>query len=160
MSTLYPQGPIHLVIDSNVIIAGLMGPAERGSPQPEHEEQYAKAKVYVPDGLMTGRYIAHIPRIAVVEICSSVRRNVRRNPQGRALVISKTMEQWAADGRIVEYDFDAASMQAAVQAAISYSTRGPDSVFVALAETLRYPLVTLDKDILAKYRAAVAPIVI
>ena len=144
-----------LVIDADVFVDALVHPREYHSPQPGNPERHAAAP-YV-EGLKSGDYVSHLPRLSVIETCATVRRVVRRLPKARALAISLTFREWERDGAAVMHDIDEAFAIRAVDAAIRYNLRGADATYVALADALSNPFKTRDGQILANYPGASPP---
>ena len=145
-----------LVIDANVFVDALVHPEEHRSPQPEHPEQHAAATPYV-EGLRSGAYMSHLPRLCVIETCATVRRVVRRNPVARALAVRRTFSDWERAGAAVMHDIDEAFAIRAVDAAIRYNVRGADATYVALAGSHSIPLRRRDGRILTNYPGASPP---
>ena len=146
-----------LVLDANVFVAGLVRPSELSDQPPIRlQEEHTRALPYILT-LESLTLRAHVPRLCVVEICAVVRRRVRQNPLGRAIVVKQILMGWQSRGQLVLYDHVASTTEQAIEAALKYASSGADSLFIALAEQLGLPLKTFYGDILRKYPNASNP---
>ena len=151
-----PRVSEDLVIDADVFVDALIHPSELVSPQPGHAEQHSAAIPYI-EGLRSGAYRCHAPRLCLIEVCATVRRVIKRNPQARAHVVKEAFLRWGRSGFVVLHDIDEEYAARAVDAAIRYNLRAADATYAALADALSIPLKTRDNDLLTSYAGASRP---
>lgn len=151
------QQPTELVLDTNVFVAGLLGPRELTDlPEIERVRQHDLALPFI-EGLKNATHSVHVPNLCILEVCAVVRRRVVRNSFGRALAIKGTLEQWTSEGKLVIHDLDASSLELAINSALHFSVGGADALFVELSDRLSIPLKTFDDDVVKKYPKASKP---
>ena len=146
-----------IVVDSNVFIVALV---EESQLNAEEQKQRPLAVSYI-DGLEGGRYVIHLPRIAVIEIAG-----VTRLKAGIALAaaIKARLAQWAGLGLIRLYDLQEPRMTSAIELVIQHnlsrrrSLSAPDANFISLAEELGVPLITFEKYFSSVSSRAIAPV--
>ena len=145
-----------IVIDTNVFIVSLVD--EMGLDE-DGKKQRPFAMAYI-DGLETGSYLFHLPRIAPIEIVG-----VTRSKAGFALatVVKNKIVQWVNAGLITLYDLDEDRMRAATDLVVRHnlsrrrSLSAPDATFIGLAEELGVPLITFEKYFEAVSSRALVP---
>jgi predicted nucleic acid-binding protein len=125
-------------LDSNVFIVHLLREAER---EP-------KVDLYFT-AMREGRLVVHVPRLALLEICGAIRRQLSQvRPQIgliSALAARNTLLAWDQRGELRFYDLDNTRMLRASDIAIQYALKGSDAEYVALSEELDLDFVTLDE---------------
>jgi len=146
-----------IVVDTNVFIDSLL---DENLLNSEEARQRPLVIRYI-EGIVDGRYIVHLPRIAIIEIVGVTR---RKAGAGAASLAKTRLAQWVDLGLVRLYDFQEARKQTAVDLAIrnNVSKRrylsAPDAIFIGLADELEITLVTLEKSFsAASPRALVLP---
>ena len=140
-----------IVVDSNVFIVSLL---DENLLDADGVRQRSLVIEYI-DGIGDGRYLVHLPRIAVVEITGVTR---GKAGVGAAAATKNRLAEWARLGFIRLYDLDERRARIAVDLVIRHnvsrrrSLSAPDATFIGLAEELNVRLVTLEK-----YFAVVTP---
>jgi predicted nucleic acid-binding protein len=86
-----------------------------------------------------------LPNLALAEIAGVIARQT-----GQARLATRTVRAVLALPRVQRHGLNDALADRAVALAASCKLRGADAVFVALAETLDQPLITLDQEILER----------
>ena len=133
-----------IVVDTNVFIVSLIDQSRLNA---EEQKQRPLAVSYI-NGLQSGRYVIHLPRIAVIEIAG-----VTRVKAGIAIAaaIKNRLAQWVGLGLIRLYDLQEPRTTLATDLVIQHnlsrrrSLSAPDATFIALAEELEIPLITFEK---------------
>ena len=136
---------VEVVVDASVLVASFL----------ESDVHHPKALEYIR-GLQTGEYAFHLPKLALIETLAAINRRAQRNQQIYVLRAKQSFEQWQADGKITFYDLQENRTQNAVTVAIRDRLKGPDAVYVALAEELNLELKTFDKEQLDRFRGLVS----
>lgn len=125
-------------LDSNVFIAHLLREAER---EPKVDPYFTE--------MSEGRLVVHVPRLALLEICGAIRRQLGQTRPHvgliSALAARSTLLSWAQSGELHFYDLDNTRMLRASDIAIQYALKGSDAEYVALSEELDLDFVTLDE---------------
>ena len=146
-----------IVIDTNVFIVSLI---DENMLNAEEMRQRPLAKRYI-DGLESGDYQAHLPSIAIVEICGVSR---RKAGEGLASAIQDRLSQWVSLGLIRLYDLDQTRMGSATDLVIQHnfskkrSLSAPDATFIGLAEELGVSVVTFEDYFKTVSGRAVVPV--
>ncbi len=146
-----------IVVDTNVFIVSLVDESRLNT---EEQKQRPLAVSYF-DGLEGGRYVIHLPRIAIIEIAG-----VTRVKAGFAIAaaIKNRLAQWVDLGLIKLYDLEEDRMKSAVDLVIQHnfsrrrSLSAPDATFICLAEELAVPLVTFEKYFETVSHRALVPV--
>lgn len=135
---------IDIVVDTNVFIVSLL---DESNLDVQGQEQRRFATAYI-DGLESGDYLIHLPRIAIIEIAGVAR---RESSPATAAVIKNRLSQWISLGLIKLYDLQDERMSAAVELVMQHNISrrrqisAPDAIFISLAEELGVPLVSFEK---------------
>ena len=133
-----------IVVDTNVFIVALL---DEDRLNTEERRQRPLALTYL-NGVESGNYVMHLPRIAIIEIAGIVG---KKADEAIASAIKNRLAQWVSLGLIRLYDLQEARMKAAVDLVIQHnrsrrrSLSAPDATFIGLAEELEMPLVTFEK---------------
>ncbi len=133
-----------IVVDTNVFIVSLIDETRLNT---EERTQRLSAIAYI-DGLENGQYVAHLPRIGLIEIIGVTR---RKTGVGTASAIRNKLEEWANLGLVKLYALEEARMNSAIELVMRHnlsrrrSLSAPDAEFIALAEELELPLITFEK---------------
>ena len=133
-----------IVVDTNVFIVSLI---DESLLDADGRTQRPSAIAYL-EGLENGRYVVHLPRIAIIEIMGVTRREAGAGP---ASVINKRLEEWVHLGLVKLYTLEEARMNSAVDLVMRHnlsrrrSLSAADAEFIALAEELEVPLITFEK---------------
>lgn len=145
-----------VVVDTKVFIVSLL---EEYILDTDARKQRPLAQEYI-DGLQSGRYLVHLPRIAIVEITGVIR---KRAGPGIASAIRTRLGQWVNSGLIRLYDLDEDRMRSATELVMLHnlskrrSLSVPDATFVCLAEELGVSLISFEKYFEAVYSRAKVP---
>lgn len=145
-----------IVIDTNIFVVSLV---EENRLNEEEKRQRPLAMTYV-NGLENGYYLAHLPRIAIIEIVGVIG---RKAGSATAAAIKSRLEQWTGLGLIKLYDLDERRMRSATDLVIQHnisrqrSLSAPDVTFITLAEELGVNVVTFEKYFQAVSHKAVVP---
>ena len=143
-----------IVSDANLLVGGLLKPGDYDDNPPEQRKRdYTAAAPYI-ERMRAGSLTVHIPEIAVVEVCATIRRRAKKKGTSRALAAKTIIARWQTDGRMVIHHLD---VNKSIDAALEYGTGGVDSVYIGLAESLGLELKTSDGDVLKKYPNASPP---
>ena len=127
--------PQPLVVDSSVIAAFFIA----------EDAHHTEARAYI-DGLERGDYVFHLPMLVVVEVSAAIRR--RSRDWRRSYRIWRTMlAQWEREGKVTLYPLNRGRMEGAALSALGRRLSGADSVISALAEELKMPLRTFDREL-------------
>ena len=127
-----------MIIDASVWVAGVLG------EDAHHEVGLAFMRRFVQE-----RRIANVPVLVWAEIAGAVARRTANADRGLKVARFVAAQTWVR-GVAVDASLASESMRLAAELRL----RGADSVYVALATTLREPLVTLDKEMLERARDA------
>ena len=133
-----------IVLDTNVFIVSLIDETFLNA---EEITQRPFAAPYIA-GLENGRYVAHLPRVALIEIIGVTR---RMTGPGAASVMRARLAEWVNLGLVRLYTQEEARVNSAVDLVMRNnlsrrrSLSAPDAEFIALAEELRIPLITFEK---------------
>jgi predicted nucleic acid-binding protein len=95
------------------------------------------------DAVVTKQQDLHIPNLALAEIAGVFARQT-----GKARLATRTVSAVLALPRVQRHALNDALADRAVSLAARCRLRGADAVYVALAEALDQPLITLDQEIL------------
>lgn len=148
--------PEEVVVDTNVFIVSLL---EEHILDMDAGKQRPLAQEYI-DGLQSGRYLVHLPRIAIVEIIGVIR---KRAGPGIASAMRTRLEHWVNSGLIRLYDLDEKRMKSATERVMLHnlSTRrslsAPDATFICLAEELGVSIISFEKYFQAVSNRALVP---
>lgn len=133
-----------IVVDTSVLIVSLVDETRLND---EEKTQRPLALHYI-DGLETGAYRIHLPRIAPIEIVGVTR---RKAGPSLAAVVKNRLAQWVNASLITLYDLDEERMRAATDLVVRHnlsrrrSLSAPDATFIGLAEEFGVPLITFEK---------------
>ena len=133
-----------IVVDTNVFIVSLL---DESLLDTDGRKQRPRAIEYI-DGLENGRYVVHLPRIALIEIIGVTRREAGAGP---ALVIKNRLEEWANLGLVKLYTLEEPRMNSAVDLVMRHnlsrrrSLSAADAEFIALAEELEISLISFEQ---------------
>ncbi len=81
----------------------------------------------------------HAPNLLLVEVAAAIRRET-----GNGELVERAIEQMRADYKL--YELTDARAQASARVADTCSVRGADAVYLALAQELGQPLITMDRQ--------------
>lgn len=146
-----------VVIDTNVFIVSLVSKDRLNT---EEQKQRPLATKYI-DGLESGDYVIHLPRIAVIEIAGVIR---GKTGEGLATAIKNRLGQWVGLGLIKLYDLEETRMRSATDLVIQHnrsrrrSLAAPDATFISLGEELGVDVVTFEKYFKQVSHRAVVPV--
>jgi len=133
-----------IVVDSNVWVGYWL----------RRQEQYPAASALVQE-LQQGLQKCHIPRLVIVEVCSTILREVERPSLASALLlhIKETFAEWEVSGSIKLYDLNEERANSAIDmnSRLTRHLKGSDSIIAALAQELNLPLKTFDIEIQQRY---------
>ncbi len=119
--------------------------------------QYPIASALVQE-LRQGLHRCHIPRLVLVEVCSTILREVPRSSRASALLlhINETFAEWEMRGSIKLYDLneERAKSAIAMNARLPLHLKGSDSIMAALSQELGMPLKPFDTEIQQRYANA------
>ena len=132
-----------IVVDSNILIASFL----------DFDSLRQQSQPYIT-GLENESYIFHLPMLVVVEIISALSRRPTSNRLALLARTNQSLRAWEESGRISLYPLDRERLELAVTVAQRDRLRGADSVIAALAEELRMPLKTFDKELLDRFPTA------
>lgn len=133
-----------IVVDSNVFIVSLL---DENLLDSNGVKQRALAIEFI-EGIGDGRYTAHLPNIAIIEIVGIIRQKVT---VGLASVIKNRLMHWVSLESIKLYDLEEPRARSAVDLVLRHnvsrrkSLSAPDAIFIGLAEELDMRLITLEK---------------
>ena len=150
-----------IVIDTNVFIISLLDESKLNL---EEERQRPSAITYI-NGLSNGDYEAHLPTIAMVEICGVSRWKAGPGEGlATAIAIKNRLEEWVSLGLVNLYDLDQDRMRQATDLVIQHnlsrrrSLSAPDAIFIGLAEELGVHLVSFEGYFKSISDRAVVPV--
>ena len=91
--------------------------------------------------------------LAVPEVCGAMRRET--GDYKLSMIIESQLHAWIDAGIISVKELTVDRMKTATESAITYSLKGPDSIFVGLTEEMKGELATFDKGIIDKIKGKV-----
>ena len=130
----------HIVVDSNVLVAAIL----------ESEVFHSRGLGYI-NGLENGDYIFHLPMLVGVEVVAAINRRAQRISRALLAGWRQNIADWERDGKISFYTLERQRMDHAMEVSELFRLRGSDSIVVALAEELSFPLIPFDIEILGRY---------
>ena len=135
---------VPIVLDTNVFSVSLV---DENKLNVEERGQRQSAMTYI-DGMVHGRYLIHLPRIAIIEITGVIR---AKTGVGVATAVKNRLAQWVSLGLIHLYDLQEVRMTSAIELVVQHnlsrrrSLSAPDATFIGLAEELGIPLISFEK---------------
>ncbi|MBI3261020.1 type II toxin-antitoxin system VapC family toxin [Candidatus Berkelbacteria bacterium] len=119
-----------MIIDASVWIAAAV------SDEPDHRHAQTLLE------LLPSRTIAvHLPEIALIEVACGLAR--RSGSPEDSLRYAKTIERLKP---IYFYPVDQALRDRSIEIGVHYQLRAADAIYLALAQELNLPLITLDRE--------------
>ena len=110
----------------------------------ENDVHHDASVAFLDSAVANQRYL-NIPNLALAEIAGVFARQT-----GKARLATRTVRTLLTLPRLQRHGLDHALGDRAAALAASCKLRGADAVFVALAEALDQPLITLDREILER----------
>lgn len=120
-------------VDSNVLIAALL-----------KDEKFNKTAYNEFQQVIKGEAIFHASRLVPVEVCGAINRRVGNIDAARAQTIINGLIR---KGNMKVYDLNESRMHQAADIALGYKLKGSDAVIMQIAQELKLPMISYDKDI-------------
>ena len=133
------------VVDASVLVASFL----------ENEDNHSKALAYI-EGLSSGEYIFHLPRLASIETLAAINRQTRNHSQAFTMRAHGNFERWQAEKKNVVYDLEEQRTTDSIAVALRDNLKGSDAIYAASAEELNLELKSFDKELLQRFQGQVS----